>query len=133
MWPVHAQVFARGQDEQQRGLTPGFLEGPRHQRLVRGRAPRHRGVLAGRVVQVDMQADTITIDMLVGLPASAPPLSSLIYTVKLDRLDLLYLRPPDVPACTLCNRQPPRFSKMLCLVMSSHTGQVQHGFDACAV
>ena len=68
--PVHAQVFARGQDEEQRGLTPGFLEGPQHQRLVRGRAPRHRGVLAGRVVKVDTQAETVTIDMLVGLPAS---------------------------------------------------------------
>lgn len=37
-----AQVFARGQDEAFQGLTPGFLEGSQHQRLVRGRAPRHR-------------------------------------------------------------------------------------------
>jgi len=44
-------VFARGQDGEHRGLTPGFLEGPRHQRLVRGRAPRHRGVYAGRVTR----------------------------------------------------------------------------------
>ena len=28
------QVFARGQDGEHDGLTPGFLEGPRHQRLV---------------------------------------------------------------------------------------------------
>jgi len=47
-----AQVFARGQDGEHDGLTPGFLEGPRHQRLVRGRAPRHRGVLLGEVVRV---------------------------------------------------------------------------------
>lgn len=67
---AHAQVFARGQDEQQRGLTPGFLEGPQHQTLVRGRAPCHRGVLAGCVVQVDMQAGTVTVNMLVGLSAS---------------------------------------------------------------
>ena len=46
------QVFARGQDGEHDGLTPGFLEGPRHQRLVRGRAPRHRGVLLGEVVRV---------------------------------------------------------------------------------
>lgn len=43
-------VFARGQDEQHDGLTPGFFEGPKHQRLVRGRSPRHRGVHIGRVV-----------------------------------------------------------------------------------
>ena len=61
------QVFARGQDEDQRGLTPGFLEGPQHQMLVRGRAPRHRGVLAGHVVHVDARSTTVTINMLVGL------------------------------------------------------------------
>jgi putative protease len=41
------QVFARGQDIEHGGLTPGFLEGPQHQRLVRGRNPRHRGVFVG--------------------------------------------------------------------------------------
>lgn len=46
------QVFSRGQDQDHRGLTPGFLEGPTHQRLVRGRAPRHRGVLLGSVADV---------------------------------------------------------------------------------
>ena len=44
-----AQVFARGQDGEHGGLTPGFLAGVRHQQLVRGRAPRHRGVLLGTV------------------------------------------------------------------------------------
>jgi U32 family peptidase len=51
------QVFSRG-------LTPGFLEGARHQRLVQGRAPRHRGVQVGvvhgttqRGVQVSLQED----------------------------------------------------------------------------
>lgn len=39
------QIFSRG-------LTPGFLEGVRHQRLVEGRAPRHRGVYLGQVRQV---------------------------------------------------------------------------------
>jgi hypothetical protein len=47
--PDLRQVFARGQDEDHDGLTPGFLEGVRHQRLVRGRAPRHRGVCLGQV------------------------------------------------------------------------------------
>ena len=46
-----AQLFARGQDEQFNGLTPGFFDGSQHQQLVRGRSPRHRGVHIGRVAQ----------------------------------------------------------------------------------
>eukprot|EP00892_Ulva_mutabilis_P001378 jgi/Ulvmu1/11240/UM073_0012.1 len=46
------QVFARGQDDAFTGLTPGFLEGKQHQRLVRGLNPRHRGVCLGRVQRV---------------------------------------------------------------------------------
>ena len=46
-----AQVFARGQDDSYDGLMRGFLEGPNHQRLVRGRSPRHRGVFLGKVVK----------------------------------------------------------------------------------
>jgi U32 family peptidase len=42
------QVFARGQDEVFTGLTPGFLDGPRHQQLVQGKNSRHRGVCLGR-------------------------------------------------------------------------------------
>jgi len=48
------QVFSRG-------LTPGFLDGPKHQRLVRGDFPNKRGVhvgtatgVAGRGVRVDL-------------------------------------------------------------------------------
>jgi putative protease len=44
-----AQVFSRGQDERHNGLSSGFFEGSRHQELVRGRSPRHRGVHVGRV------------------------------------------------------------------------------------
>lgn len=47
-----AQVFARGQDADYDGLTHGFLDGPQHQGLVRGRAPRHRGVLLGEITRV---------------------------------------------------------------------------------
>ena len=43
------QLFSRGQDEDNDGLTPGFFEGAVHQRLVRGRSPRHRGLHMGRV------------------------------------------------------------------------------------
>ncbi len=42
------QIFSRG-------MTPGFLDGVRHQRLVDGRAPRHRGVLLGQVESVGPQ------------------------------------------------------------------------------
>jgi collagenase-like PrtC family protease len=45
------QLFSRGQDENFDGLTPGFFEGPQHQRLVRGRSPRHRGIHIGRVLE----------------------------------------------------------------------------------
>ena len=58
-------MFARGQDEDHRGLTPGFLEGTQHQTLVRGRAPRHRGVLVGRVAAVDAKSGTVTLEVLV--------------------------------------------------------------------
>jgi collagenase-like PrtC family protease len=47
-----AQVFSRGQDAEHDGLTPGFLDGPRHQSLVIGRNPRHRGLYIGRVDKV---------------------------------------------------------------------------------
>src|SRR5947208_3050013 len=40
-----AQTFSRG-------FTPGFLEGVNHQRLVRGRFPKSRGVRLGTVVGV---------------------------------------------------------------------------------
>ena len=55
-------VFARGQDENHDGLTAGFFEGPKHQRLVRGRSPRHRGVHLGRVVSSNNGALTIQFD-----------------------------------------------------------------------
>lgn len=48
-----AQVFSRGQDVDADGLTPGFLPGPRHQSVVIGRNPRHRGVFVGEVLAVD--------------------------------------------------------------------------------
>ena len=47
-----AQTFSRGQHATADGLTPGFLEGPRHQSLVIGRNPRHRGLFVGKVCGV---------------------------------------------------------------------------------
>jgi putative protease len=40
-----AQTFSRG-------LTPGFLEGVNHQKLVRGRFPKSRGIRVGHVTEV---------------------------------------------------------------------------------
>ena len=57
------QVFARAQDENHDGLTTGFLEGSRHQTIVRGRSPRHRGVIAGRVFNVDALNERVTIEV----------------------------------------------------------------------
>src|SRR5262245_6084331 len=45
-----------------RGLGPFFLSGTDHQAVVRGRAPRHRGVLAGRVVRVE--GESVLVDAL---------------------------------------------------------------------
>jgi putative protease len=42
-----------------RGLGAFFLSGTDHQAVVRGRSPRHRGVLMGKVVRASAQAVTI--------------------------------------------------------------------------
>lgn len=49
-----------------RGLGPWFLTGTNHQAVVRGRAPRHRGVEVGRVVRAT--PDAITVEL------TGPPL-----------------------------------------------------------
>ncbi len=46
------QVKAELEQVYSRGLGPFFLTGTNHQAVVKGRAPRHRGVLAGRVTRV---------------------------------------------------------------------------------
>jgi putative protease len=47
-----AQTFSRG-------LTPGFLDGPNHQMLVRGRFPKSRGVRVGAVTAVGRRGVTV--------------------------------------------------------------------------
>ena len=64
-----AQVFARGQDADNDGLSPGFLEGPQHQRLVRGRAPKHRGVLVGRVRAIQPKNNSFALELAPGAVA----------------------------------------------------------------
>jgi putative protease len=50
---LSADAAERAQLEQvySRGLAPHFLTGTNHQTVVRGRSPRHRGILCGRVVR----------------------------------------------------------------------------------
>ena len=56
-WAARAAPVDRARELQleqvySRGLGPHFLTGTNHQAVVNGRAPRHRGVLMGRVAQV---------------------------------------------------------------------------------
>ena len=53
----------RRQDAEHDGLSPGFLEGPKHQRLVRGLAPKHRGVLLGTVRAVNAKSAAFALDL----------------------------------------------------------------------
>ncbi len=55
-----AQTFSRG-------LTPGYLEGVNHQKLVRGRFPKSRGVKLGTVVDVDR--NRVMLKLAEALPA----------------------------------------------------------------
>lgn len=56
-WAGRALSVTKAEEQQleqvySRGLGPFFLAGTNHQTVVRGRAPRHRGVLMGRVERV---------------------------------------------------------------------------------
>jgi len=55
-----------------RGLGPHFLSGTNHQRVVQGRAPRHRGVLVGRVVKVFSDAAVLEPSAANGLAPLKP-------------------------------------------------------------
>lgn len=58
-----AQLFSRGQDDIYDGLTSGFFDGSRHQVLVRGRSPRHRGVNVGRVLDGSSYRNGLQIEL----------------------------------------------------------------------
>ena len=53
-----------------RGLGPYFMSGTNHQKVVRGRAPRHRGVEMGRVSRVG--AESVWISLRAEAPALKP-------------------------------------------------------------
>ncbi|GAX25725.1 hypothetical protein FisN_14Lh038 [Fistulifera solaris] len=57
------QLFSRGQDGQHDGLTSGFFQGSRHQELVIGKSPRHRGVYIGKVVQCNPKTGVIQVQV----------------------------------------------------------------------
>jgi U32 family peptidase len=50
--PVAAATELQLEQVYSRGLGPHFLSGTNHQTVVNGRAPRHRGVLMGRVTRI---------------------------------------------------------------------------------
>jgi hypothetical protein len=45
-----------------RGFTPGFLEGPNHQRLVPARFPKARGVRIGTVSRIDQSSIAVELE-----------------------------------------------------------------------
>jgi len=60
-WVGLAHPISRAEELQleqvySRGLGPYFVTGTNHQTVVKGRAPRHRGVLMGRVVEIGVDA-----------------------------------------------------------------------------
>ena len=59
-----AQTFSRG-------LTTGFLDGVNHQKLVRGRVPKSRGILLGTVVGVI--GSTVRIELAERVPELVKP------------------------------------------------------------
>ncbi|MGL4650602.1 MAG: U32 family peptidase, partial [Caldilineaceae bacterium] len=55
-----------------RGLGPWFVSGTNHQTVVNGRAPRHRGLLMGRVERVDPAAVVIAPEPYAVATGAAP-------------------------------------------------------------
>jgi putative protease len=61
-WEELKCVFSRAQDDAHDGLTEGFLGGTKHQTLVRGRNPRHRGVYVGRVISIERNRIIVDVE-----------------------------------------------------------------------
>lgn len=64
----HALDPPQAQDLEQiysRGLGPHFMSGTNHQTVVIGRAPRHRGVLVGTVIEVKKNAVIVESQMVI--------------------------------------------------------------------
>jgi len=57
-----------------RGFTPGFLHGNNHQKLVRGRFPKSRGLLIGRIIDIKSGGIFLKVEkehLATGLPLNA--------------------------------------------------------------
>ena len=66
----HATEEAQLEQVYSRGLGPYFLTGTNHQTVVKGRSPRHRGVLCGRVVRArERRLSSIDPDAWIGIEA----------------------------------------------------------------
>ncbi len=62
-----------------RGLGPFFLMGTNHQHVVRGRAPRHRGVLVGRVERVRSSSVIVAPEPSVAAVAPLKPGDGVVF------------------------------------------------------
>ncbi|HEX4274087.1 MAG TPA: U32 family peptidase [Bryobacteraceae bacterium] len=60
--PVRPEAELLLEQVYSRGLGPYFVTGTNHQKVVQGRAPRHRGVLMGRVVETCV--DSVQVELL---------------------------------------------------------------------
>ncbi len=58
-WQIDPAAELRLEQVYSRGLGAHFVNGTNHQTVVRGRAPRHRGVLMGRVTRITEQGVVI--------------------------------------------------------------------------
>jgi U32 family peptidase len=76
-WLGLAQSVSRSEEIQleqvySRGLAPHFITGVNHQEVVQGRAPRHRGVQAGRVTKVLLDRVMMIPDPAIALAPLKP-------------------------------------------------------------
>jgi putative protease len=69
---VDASVKAELEQVYSRGLGPFFLTGTNHQAVVKGRAPRHRGLRVGRVAQVTPTSVVIAPESDPAIPRLKP-------------------------------------------------------------
>ncbi|MCU1335706.1 MAG: peptidase [Bryobacterales bacterium] len=70
--PVDRGVKAELEQAYSRGLGPFFLTGTNHQAVVRGRAPRHRGLRVGRVTRVSPAGVVVSPESDPAIPRLKP-------------------------------------------------------------
>jgi putative protease len=70
--PVDSGVKAELEQVYSRGLGPFFLTGTNHQAVVKGRAPRHRGLRVGRVTRVSPASIVVSPESDPAVPRLKP-------------------------------------------------------------